>query len=245
MDKRYALITGSTKGIGYQLALDLISEGVHVILNYAHSDEEAEEARKELSVIRGGEGFSIIKADLSNLISLDDFIDSVRKITQHLDYVILNAAITHKKPFGEISEDDWLRVFDANVNIPFFIVQKLSRLITNNVGRIIFMGAVMGMYPHAVSIPYGVSKSCLSMMAKYLVKEFADRRITVNVVAPGFVDTPWQTSKDPDHRKRIENKIALKRFADVSEVSQTCMHLIKNGYITGQTITVDGGYCYE
>lgn len=98
------------------------------------------------------------------------------------------------------------------------------------------------MVPHAISIPYGVSKSSLGMLAKYLVKVFADRKITVNVLAPGFVETPWQMHKEQEHRQRIEDKIAVGRFATVKEISSTCLHLIDNGYINGQVIVVDGGY---
>ena len=201
MDKqKVALITGSTKGIGKQLAIDLLKRGCFVILNYANSRENAEQVRSELSTISSS--FAIIKADVSSLKGLKKLAGAVKKLTRTLDYLILNAGITKRIPFEEIKIEDWNKVFNTNLMIPFFLIQKLNPLMQPG-GRIIFIGSLMGMVPHALSIPYGVSKSSLGMLAKYLVKVFADRKITVNVLAPGFVETPWQMSKEQEHRKRI------------------------------------------
>lgn len=242
VSKKYSLITGSTKGIGKQIAIDLLKENIYVILNYAHSDSEAKKTRDQLSKISND--FSIIKSDLSLLDNLNAFIESVKKITHRIDYLILNAAITKRSSFEEVTVDDWMHVFNANLNIPFFIIQRLNSILQDN-GNIIFIGALLGITPHATSIPYGVSKSSLGMLAKYLVRVFAQRKITVNVIAPGFVDTSWQNEKSPALRKKIENKISLKRFAKPEEISDTCLHLLKNSYINGQTILIDGGYGME
>lgn len=89
-----------------------------------------------------------------------------------------------------------------------------------------------------------VTKTALHQLAKNLVKEYASRQVTVNVVAPGFVDTPWQLKKDKEHRKRIENKIALKRFATPDEIADFVMSVIHNSYINGSVLNIDGGYDY-
>ncbi len=236
---KYALITGSTKGIGRQIAAELLQEGCYVILNYAHGDEAAQTTFRDLSRISAT--LAVVKADLSTLTGLEELLQGVRKITPVVDYLILNAAATIRIPFQEITPADWSRVFDTNLTIPFFLIQKLSPAIRED-GRIIFIGALMGMVPHAISLPYGVSKAPLGILARYLVREFAPRGITVNVVAPGFVETPWQQDKEPHHRQRIEAKIALHRFANPAEVAGVCRLLITNAYITGQVIIVDGGY---
>lgn len=237
--QKVALITGSTKGIGKQIAIDLLKKGCFVILNYANSSENADKVRSELSTISSD--FTIIKADVSCLKGLEEIVAAVKDVTSTVDYLILNASITKRIPFEKITIDDWNEVINANLTIPFFLIQKMNFFMQPN-GRIIFMGALMGMVPHAISIPYGVSKASLGMLAKYLVKFFADRKITVNVLAPGFVETPWQMCKEPEHRQRIEDKIAIGRFATVKEISSTCLHLIDNGYINGQVLVVDGGY---
>lgn len=239
---KYALVTGSTKGIGKQIAIDLLKRGYFVILNYANSDSEANLVREEITLI--SDKFSIIKANLSEFEGLDSLIKSVSEITEHIDYLVLNTAITKRCSLNEVTREDWNQVFNTNLTIPFFLVQKMAPILREN-GRIIFIGALMGVVPHAISIAYGVSKSAIFPLARYLVKYFIDKAITVNVIAPGFVDTPWQLDKDPSHRKRIEEKIALKRFASVEEIASTCMHLIDNGYINGEMIMMDGGYNYK
>jgi NAD(P)-dependent dehydrogenase (short-subunit alcohol dehydrogenase family) len=157
---------------------------------------------------------------------------------------VLNTAITNRKAFEDISFNEWNAVMDTNLNIPFFIVQKLSGMI-KNYGRIIFIGALMGIFPHAMSISYAVSKAGLHMLSKSLVKVFKERNITVNAIAPGFIDTDWQLSKDADHRKRIEDKIALNRFGHPEEVAQICIGIIENQYINGSIIDINGGYDME
>lgn len=238
-NQKIALITGATKGIGKQIAIDFLERGYYVILNYAISSNNAERVRSELSGISSS--FAIIKADLSTEEGMNTLVGAVKTLTTSLDYLILNVGITDRTPFEKLKITGWNKVFNANVTIPFFLIQELNSLMQPE-GRIIFMGALMGLIPDAISIPYGVSKSCLGMLAKYLIDIFADRRITVNVIAPGFVDTPWHLSKNQEHKKRIENKIALGRFATVKEISSTCLHLIDNAYINGQTIVIDGGY---
>jgi len=237
--KKFALVTGSTKGIGKQIAIDLLREGHFVILNYAHSDADAEKVKLELNGI--STNFKIVKADLSSMEGLERLVAEIQKITGVLDYLVLNAGATKRSGFEEITIEDWNTIFNVNLTMPFFMVQRTYPCIRND-GRIIFIGSVLGRMPHATSIPYGVTKAALETLVKYLVANVSSKRITVNVVAPGFTDTDWQKGKDSKQRARIENKIALKRFANPKEIASTCMHLIANGYINGQTIYVDGGY---
>ena len=105
----------------------------------------------------------------------------------------------------EITPDEWNTVLSTNLTALLFIIQKQNSYLQQN-GRILFIGSLMGKYPHSLSISYGVSKAEVHMMAKYLVKEFASRKITVNVIVPGFVDAPWQINKPAEIRKSIEAK---------------------------------------
>lgn len=242
MNEKYALVTGSTKGIGKQIAEDLLKKGCFVILNYSKSGADATKTKCELAKI--SKKFTIIKADLSDLKAINVLVKKIKSLTNSLDYVILNAGATERKSFEDIKVEDWNKVFNTNLAVPFFLIQKLNKSIRKN-GRIIFIGSILGIVPHSISIPYGVSKTGVHMLTKYLVKIFADRNITVNAVAPGFVDTEWQKNKTSAQRKNIENKIALKRFAEPEEISKTVMHIIDSGYINGQTVIIDGGYDYE
>lgn len=233
-----ALITGSTKGIGLAIAEKLIQKGYFVYMNYAHDDEAA------ASIGLSGERHRLIKADVSTAAGADALAGAILQDACGLDCLILNAGATCRAPFGEISGEDWAQVMNANVNMPFFIVQKLRNLIRES-GCVVFIGSDMGIYPHAVSIPYSVSKAAVHMLARSLVKEFAGRNIRVNALAPGFIDSDWQKEKPQWLREKIEGKIALRRFGLPEEVAEACMALIDGKYINGAVLRVDGGYDME
>lgn len=237
--KKTAVVTGSTRGIGKRIAFDLLRRGHFIILNYAADDDAAEETRREFSGF--SRDFIIVKADLSSFDGMHIFLSELKRVTSSIDYVVLNAGFTKRTAFRDLSVEDWVTIINGNLSIPFFMLQGLEKTIRDD-GRIIFIGSVLGKAPHAISIPYGVSKGSLQTLVKYLVPVFSPRKITVNVVAPGFTDTEWHAGKDPKHRRRIEEKISLGRFGTIGEISSCCLHLIDNGYITGQSILVDGGY---
>jgi 3-oxoacyl-[acyl-carrier protein] reductase len=239
---KFALVTSSTRGIGKSIGIELLNKGYYVFFNYVNNDEDAYKLKQEL--VRFDGKYSIIKTDLSNLDGVDVIYDDIIKITNNLDCIVLNTGVTNYKSFKDLTPDDWNKVINTNLNVPFFLIQKLSDNIVYD-GRIIFIGAILGLIPHGISIPYSVSKAGLTILAKSLVKYFKNKNITVNVIAPGFIDTSWQLLKDKDHRKRIENKIALNRFGYPEEVAKTCMHIIDNQYINGAVICVDGGYDME
>jgi len=239
MTQKYALVTGSTRGIGKEIAFDLLKSGAYVFINYATSDAVASQVAEECKKISNK--FRLIKADLSTVDGLDILFGQVFSESKTIDYLILNAGATRRSNLQTVTLDDWDYVFNCNLKIPFFLVKSIDKNL-NDDGRIILIGSVLGHVPHSVSIPYGVSKGALSILSKYLAKEFSSRRITVNIISPGFIKTSWHEGKDDAQLKRIEETIALKRFGTTSEISKMCMHLIDNGYITGQEIFVDGGY---
>jgi len=238
-----AVITASTQGIGKAISLAFLQKGYFVFMNYAHNDEEALNVKTEFNKKYSNQ-FKIIKADLSNLRGLKVFTEEILGTCNFIDCLVLNAAITSRTPLVEITPEIWQKIMDVNLNIPFYTVQKFASKIKKK-GRIIFMGALMGQVPHAMSIPYGVTKAAIHFLSKSLVKEFAELEITVNTIVPGFVDTPWQLTKEPEHRKRIEDKIALKRFSKPEEIALLCMSIVDNDYINGAVINIDGGYDYK
>jgi 3-oxoacyl-[acyl-carrier protein] reductase len=239
-----AVVTASTKGIGRAIGLSLLADGCFVFFNYSSDDDAAHALDAEIKSTYP-DLYSIVKADLSNLGGMQLLYDAVKEQSVHIDYLILNAGITDRSGFHDITPTAWNKVMDTNLNIPLFTVQKFSQDL-NPDGRIIFIGALMGQFPHAVSLSYGVSKAALQFLTKCLVKEFCDeRRITVNCIVPGFVDTPWQKDKDPEHRKRIEDKTALHRFAHPEEIADICLSVIGNAFMNGSVINIDGGYNYK
>lgn len=132
-------------------------------------------------------------------------------------------------------------VMNANLNMPFFLIQQLAEHMAEY-GNIIFISSVLSLQPHATSIPYGVSKAAVNMLAQCLVKEFIERKIRVNVICPGFIDTEWQKEKPSWLREKIIEKVAMKRFGTPEEIADICVSLCRNTYINGAIVTVDGGY---
>ena len=124
------------------------------------------------------------------------------------------------------------------------LVRDLYDSIAPN-ARIVFMGSMMGVLPHSVSLAYGVSKAAEIALAKNLVKEFAGTGTTVNVIAPGFVDTDWQKNKPQEIRQNICNKTAAGRFAEPEEVAEAVRFCVKNAFINGSVIEIHGGYNYK
>lgn len=237
------LVTGGTKGIGKAIVLKYLHQGCYAIITYSSDDETAELFQRELDV-NYKDKYEIIKADLSKIEEVKIMCNIIRCKYRKIDYLILNAGATNRNSFSDMTIDEWNYVINVNLTMPFFIVQSLVDCIIKG-GSILFIVAVMGIYPHAISIPYAVSKAGVHMLSRQLVKHLAPYKITVNTIAPGFVDTPWQKSKPLEQRIRIENKIALKRFALPEEIAQLCWDISQNAYINGSLLEIDGGYCYE
>ena len=237
------LVTGGTKGIGKAIVLKYLHQGCYAIITYSSDDETAELFQRELDV-NYKDKYEIIKADLSKIEEVKIMCNIIRCKYRKIDYLILNAGVTNRNSFSDMTIDEWNYVINVNLTMPFFIVQSLVDCIIKG-GSILFIGAVMGIYPHAISIPYAVSKAGVHMLSRQLVKHLAPYKITVNTIAPGLVDTPWQKSKPLEQRIRIENKIALKRFALPEEIAQLCWDISQNAYINGSLLEIDGGYCYE
>lgn len=237
------LVTGGTKGIGKAIVLKYLHQGCYAIITYSSDDETAELFQRELDV-NYKDKYEIIKADLSKIEEVKIMCNIIRCKYRKINYLILNAGATNRNSFSDMTIDEWNYVINVNLTMPFFIVQSLVDCIING-GSILFIGAVMGIYPHAISIPYAVSKAGVHMLSRQLVKHLATYKITVNTIAPGFIDTPWQKSKPLEQRIRIENKIALKRFALPEEIAQLCWDISQNAYINGSLLEIDGGYCYE
>lgn len=231
---KYAVVTGSSSGIGLAIARKLINEGYFVFIN----------GRNDCVPDLAEGKYMFINADVSSMNGMEKLVSSVLCKTDKIDCLVLNAGTTCRKKMSEITFEDWIYVMNTNVNIPFFIVQKFFPHI-NKDGNILFIGSAMGLKPHATSLPYGVSKTAVNALAQGLVKETAPRKIRVNSLCPGFVDTEWQREKPQWLREKIISKTALKRFATPEEIADMCVKIIDNSYINGAVVSIDGGYDME
>jgi len=239
---KFALVTGGTSGIGLAIARRLICEGYFVLINHRPSGDP--DGIPKISQADIAPRWAVCSADLSDMSGVAQLAEQVELLTDSLDVVVLNAGATEREEFGSVSVESWSRVLSTNLSVPFFLIQRLHRLIPDG-GRILFTGSSMGIYPHSVSLAYGVSKAAVHFLARSLPKVLEGRAITVNAIAPGFVETPWQVEKTGAMRERISEKIALHRFGRPEEVADLAWHIIQNEYVNGAVIQIDGGYSYR
>lgn len=240
MTKQISLITGSTSGIGKQIALDLLAKGHYVIFM-----SRRYESTKELMCTIKDKGFDFTDYsmmhgyDMADKDDVNTWINMVKSSYMCIDNIIFNVGETCRKDFDKVTVDDFNHVMNTNVILPYHIVTELSSMIKR---RIIFIGSVLGHETCGSSIPYGVSKGSLEILTKHLAKEFASKGVTVNTLAPGFTSTSWHQGKSEEQIERIKQRILLGRFATTKEISHACQFIIENDYINGQTLCVDGGY---
>lgn len=241
--KKTALITGGTKGIGRAVATSLATKGYDLILTYSTDYKAAEELTKEFKRLFSVQVYTL-QADSTSVVAISSITNFLIEKEIQLDTVIMNAGITCRDPFEEITLADWERVFFVNVHFPVFLLQSIIQQIKTG-GSVVFTGSLMGVQPHSLSLVYGVSKSAVHALVKNLVKSLVPYQIRVNAVAPGFVDTQWQKTKPAEIRKSIETKIAVGRFAEPDEIADVFLMLIENNYFNGEIVVVDGGYLYK
>lgn len=239
---KIAIVTGGTKGIGKQIVMDLLNREYFVYTNFSNDIESSKMAKLEFSKINSN--FEIICADQSDNEKFRNFIDYIKRKEKKINCVICNTGATLRKPNMQIENEEWLKIMQINVNSHFYLIRDLFSLFENN-SRIIFIGSMLGNIPHATSLVYGVTKSAINALSRNLVKEFEGTNTTVNVVSPGFVETEWQKSKSNQIRTNIYNKTAIKRFANVNEISNAVIFCIENGYVNGSVIEINGGYSFK
>lgn len=245
MSKTY-LITGGTSGIGEAIALRLIREASvcdKVLVSYGHNDVVAQEFLAGLSE---GERrkVTLIKSDLSSRGNLVGFVETVASLSSHIDAAVLNIGVGTYKPFLDYEFGDWDRVLETNLTIPVFLIQKLLAGDFLKDSSILLMGSLSGILPYSSSIAYGVSKAGVLFAARTLVKELEACGSRINAIAPGFVDTRWQDGRSEESFAQINGKIALHRFGLPSEVADIALSVMRNEYMNGSVVSIDGGYSY-
>ncbi len=232
-----AIITGSTKGIGFQCGKDLLDLGYFVYFN-GHNKKSIEDLKQKLS---GYSNYEILDRDMSTIESNIELAAHFRLKDIYFDVIICNLGITDRTPFGKVEIKKWNEVFECNLSAPFFLIQNIYQNI-NQDGKIIFISSIAGQKLESVSISYGVSKAAINMLVPYLAKEFASKNITVNAIAPGYILTTWHDGKDKAQLKRIAKKSLIQRLGTTKEISDTIKFIINNNYLNGQIISVNGGF---
>ena len=242
MEKKVALVTGASRGIGREIALTLAREGAFVIINYNGSEDRAKEVEETIRK-NGGEAV-IWKCNVSSFQETEEMAKAVVKEYGHVDILVNNAGITRDNLIMKMSEADFDQVVETNLKGCFNTIRHLSRqMLKQRSGRIVNIASVSGVLGNAGQANYAASKAGIIGLTKTMARELASRGITVNTVAPGFIDTEMTAVLPDQVKSTVTEQIPLKKFGSVEDVAETVAFLAsdKAKYITGQVICVDGG----
>jgi len=237
-DKKIALVTGGSRGIGKACAIELAKAGYDVIINYVGNEEAANKTVSELIAL-GVEAYAA-RFDVTNKDAVEKGVAEVIERFGRIDVLVNNAGITRDGLFIRMTPENWEAVIDTNLNSAYYVSNPVVKLMMKQrSGAIINMASISGVFGNAGQANYSAAKAGLIGFTKSLAKELASRGIRVNAVAPGFIQTDM--TKDLKLDGLIEH-IPLKRLGEVEDISKTVKFLAVDApYITGQVIQVDGG----
>ncbi len=242
MDKKVALITGASRGIGKETACTLAREGIFVVINYNGSQQKALDVLESIKK-NGGEG-AIYPCNVADYSQTEEMIKNLIKEYGHIDILVNNAGITRDNLIMKMSEEDFDKVIEINLKGCFNTIRHLSRqMIRQRSGKIINVSSVSGVLGNAGQANYAASKAGIIGLTKTMARELASRGICVNAVAPGFIKTEMTEVLPDSIREGVTGQIPLKRFGETKDIAEMIAFLAsdKADYITGQVIHVDGG----
>ena len=239
---KIALVTGASRGIGRQIALSMAREGALVIVNYNGYAARAEETVKEIT--KSGGQAEAVQCNVADYAAVEELMKYVIGKYKRLDILVNNAGITKDNLLMKMGEEDFDAVIGINLKGAFNCTKHVSRqMLKQKGGRIINISSVSGVMGNAGQANYCASKAGVIGLTKSVARELGSRGITVNAIAPGFIDTEMTEVLSEDVKKAMGDQIPLKRFGKTEDVAETAVFLASDraAYITGQVISVDGG----
>lgn len=242
LSKKNALITGGSRGIGRAIAIELSRQGINIIITYNSSEEKALEVIKEVEN-NGVKGLAV-KADVSSEEDVKNMMKTIKNQFDSVDILVNNAGVTKDNLLLRMKTEEWDKVMDTNLKGVYLCTKAVARgMMKKRYGKIINIASVVGISGNAGQGNYSASKAGVIGFTKSIAKELGSRGITVNGVAPGFVETDMTEVLSEDIKKHSLNMIPLKRFGKPEDIANVVGFLCseKADYITGQIINVDGG----
>lgn len=233
-----ALVTGATGGLGAEIARALHRQGAHVALSGTRK-EKLEALAKEL-----GDRTTILPCDLSNVESTQKLISEAEAALGGLDILVNNAGLTQDGLMLRMSDDQWSKVIEVNLNSAFRLSREaIKSMMKQRAGRIINITSIVGVTGNAGQANYAASKAGLIGLSKSLAAEVATRGITVNCIAPGFIESPMTDVLNEKQRERILGEIPQGEIGSPLDIAAAVVYLASNEakYMTGQTLHINGG----
>lgn len=236
------LITGAARGIGAAAAESFAEAGYQVVINYLHSAEKAE----ALAARWPGRALAV-QADVADPAQVEAMFAAAEKTFGGVDVLVCNAGIAAQKLLTDVTDEEWRRMLDVHLSGAFYCCRRaLPHMIHQKWGRILTVSSMWGQVGGSCEVAYSAAKAGLIGLTKSAAKELAGRNVTVNAVAPGFVETDMTASLPDDVRAAYIDAIPLKRLGTPQDIADAVAFLASPGagYITGQVIAVNGGmYC--
>jgi 3-oxoacyl-[acyl-carrier protein] reductase len=237
LSSKVALVTGGNRGIGRAIAVALATAGADVVVNYRVREREAQETC-DLIKQHGCRSLAV-QADVSLATEVARMVESVFQTLGAVSILVNNAGITRPQSYSEITEKDWDEVMAANLKSTFLVTQAvLPQMRDRGWGRIINLSSVAAQLGGVVGLHYAASKAGIIGLTHSYASGLACEGITVNAIAPALISTEMLTNMPNIH----SDFIPVGRFGDVEEIASVALMLARNGYITGQTINVNGGW---
>lgn len=237
-----AIVTGGGRGIGKAIALKLAEQGANIVINYRNSEKEAEELVNAIDEM-GGSALAI-KADVSKFDEAEKLIKGAQEKFGAVDILVNNAGITKDNLMLRMKEEDFDNVIAVNLKGCFNCIKHVSSvMLKQKSGRIINISSVIGLVGNAGQANYAASKAGILGLTKSVAKELGSRGITVNAIAPGYIETDMTDGLPQKVKDTIMESVPLKRIGKTSDVADLAAFLASDSasYITGQVINVDGG----
>lgn len=239
--ERVAIVTGASRGIGREIAKTLARKGIKVVANYDKSEKAAIGLKEELKTERID--IDIFKADVSKRKEAKELVKYTLSQYEKIDILINNAGIAEFKEFTKMSDEDWNRMINVNLNSVFIMSQEvLDNMIHNKNGCIINISSIFGIVGSSCEVHYSTAKAGVNGMTKALAKELGPCNIRVNAVAPGIIDTEMNQDINKEEMEIIKEQIPLGRIGIPQDIAQCVSWLVEDKYTTGQIISPNGGW---
>jgi 3-oxoacyl-[acyl-carrier protein] reductase len=238
-----ALVTGGSRGIGAAIARRFAAAGMDIAFTYVHSAERADALAAELRHDHGG-AVEALPCDVRSSASSREAVERVLATFGRLDVLVNNAGVTRDQNLMSMSDAEWTEVVETNLNGAFHVTRAaITALLRQRAGTIINLSSVAGMVGLAGMSNYAATKAALIGFTRSLAKECAPRGVTVNAIAPGFVETEMLDRLEPRYREQMLAQVPLKRFGTADEVAEVAHFLTRATarYVTGQVFVIDGG----